>query len=296
MKKLKLLLLPILTTGILYTAPAQDFVYRFHVGAYEVIMLSDNQGQGNSGILIGATEEIKKQTIPGGTFPNGVNYFIVKTPGKNYLIDGGLGTRMAANLEAIGMVPDDVDTILLTHMHGDHIGGLRKGEHPMFPNAVLKIPAPEFEYWTSDEILAGIPENQRRSFTAARDIVGIYEQNYPVALIQPLTAASNLPDGMHPIAAYGHTPGHTAYLVISKGEKLLIWGDLTHAMAVQMPYPEIAVTYDVDPVTAVKYRLELLKFVTDNKIPVAGMHIAYPGAGAVTKAPSGKGYVFTPYR
>lgn len=284
----------LLSVGSL-TATAQNYVHRFPVGEYEVIMLSDNQGRGNSGILIGATEQIKSETIPDGSFPNATNYFIVKTPSKNYLIDGGVGTRIAANFEAAGMVPDDIDIILLTHMHGDHIGGLRNGDRPRFPEAVLKLSEPEFEYWAGGDLTA-IPENQRRSFTAARDVVEAYEQNDPVTLLEPLDPAANLPDGIHPIRAYGHTPGHTAFLVVSKGQKLLIWGDVTHAMAVQMPYPEISVSYDVDPRTAAESRLEILKFVTDNNIPIAGAHIAYPASGVVTKAPSGKGYVFTPYK
>jgi glyoxylase-like metal-dependent hydrolase (beta-lactamase superfamily II) len=110
------------------------------------------------------------------------------------------------------------------------------------------------------------------------------------------------PEGIavRPIAAYGHTPGHTLYLLSSGGERLLIWGDLTHAMAVQMPFPQVAVTYDVDSEQAVASRKTVLEFVVKNKIPVAGMHIAYPGMGVVSansakNPPENSVYRFTPF-
>jgi glyoxylase-like metal-dependent hydrolase (beta-lactamase superfamily II) len=101
-----------------------------------------------------------------------------------------------------------------------------------------------------------------------------------------------LPD-IQGIAAYGHTPGHTAFMVGSSGQQMLIWGDLTHATPVQMPYPQLAVTYDVDPNQAVASRMKILEYIAKNNIPIAGMHIAFPGMGHV-KANSEGGYAFTP--
>ena len=93
--------------------------------------------------------------------------------------------------------------------------------------------------------------------------------------------------------AVGHTPGHTAYLVQSGGWKLLIWGDVTHAMALQMPHPEIYPAYDYDPVTATATRQTILEQVSRDNIPVAGMHSPFPGVGRIQKDPNG-GYSFTP--
>jgi glyoxylase-like metal-dependent hydrolase (beta-lactamase superfamily II) len=95
------------------------------------------------------------------------------------------------------------------------------------------------------------------------------------------------------LATYGHTPGHTSFLIESKESKLLIWGDLTHAMAIQMPYPQVAVTYDVNPEGAVQSRKAVLTYVSENHIPVAGMHIAYPAIGEI-KSISDGGYQFLP--
>jgi len=103
--------------------------------------------------------------------------------------------------------------------------------------------------------------------------------------------------GVSAIAAYGHTPGHTMFLVESGGKKLLVWGDLTHAMAIQMPRPSVSVTYDSDPVAAAEARKEVLKYVSENKIPVAGMHVAYPGVGGVETDPENPGgYKFIPIK
>jgi glyoxylase-like metal-dependent hydrolase (beta-lactamase superfamily II) len=103
--------------------------------------------------------------------------------------------------------------------------------------------------------------------------------------------------GIYAIAAYGHTPGHTMFMVESDGEKLLIWGDLAHAMAIQMPRPGISMTYDADPVAAAKVRIAVLDYVAENEIPVAGMHVAYPGIGRVSKDPENSGgYKFIPKR
>ena len=107
-----------------------------------------------------------------------------------------------------------------------------------------------------------------------------------------MAVGSETGDGIQPLAAYGHTPGHAMFLIQDSGEQLLIWGDLAHAMAVQMAHPKISVTYDVDPDMARESRQKVLKYVAEEGIPIAGMHIPTPGTGKVEK--DGKGYVFLP--
>jgi glyoxylase-like metal-dependent hydrolase (beta-lactamase superfamily II) len=109
------------------------------------------------------------------------------------------------------------------------------------------------------------------------------------------TGGTETVKGIYAIAAYGHTPGHTMFMLESGGEKMLIWGDLTHAMAIQIPRPGVSVTYDTDPVAAAEVRKAVLEYAAENKIPVAGMHIAYPGMGYVNKDPEDtEGYKFMP--
>jgi len=297
MKKIFTLIITIMivTTSNL-SAQRNENVYTYNVGNYEVSLLSDNQGKGNTGILIGATSDMIKNAIPDGTFPNGMNAFLVRTSGKTILVDTGLGKNLLENLQSLGVSPEQVDVILITHMHGDHIGGMLKEDVVVFPKAEVYLPQPEHDYWMSDEAMNKVLESRRGGFMNARKVVEAYQNK--LHLFQPAELGQNtteiIPD-IQGFAAYGHTPGHSMFMLQSNNEKMLIWGDLTHAMAIQMPYPEVAVTYDVDPKQAVKYRKEVLEYVSINKIPVAGMHIAYPGMGTLTTNPNG-GYTFHPFK
>ncbi|MDR3339412.1 MAG: MBL fold metallo-hydrolase [Candidatus Symbiothrix sp.] len=236
-------------------------------------------GAGNTQTLIGVTPELIQKYLPDG-FRTEVNAFLVKTPEKTILIDAGLGQGLSKNLKTLNVQAGQIDIILLTHMHGDHIGGLLSDEKKVFPNADLFLSKPEYDYWIKSD-------NKR-----AKTVLEAYKDR--LKLFQPVEPGSkkqNLFPGIQGIAAYGHTPGHTAYLLESGSSKLLIWGDLTHVMAIQMPHPEIAMTYDVDAKQAINSRKKLLEFVAKNNIPVAGMHILFPAVGEVKT--DGQGYLFT---
>ncbi|MDR0394384.1 MAG: MBL fold metallo-hydrolase [Tannerella sp.] len=291
--------LPVLISLLIFFSghkpKAQEHVITFNAGSMTVTLLSEApQEQGKTGILIGATEEMLKQTAPEGVYPTAVNAFLVETETHTILFDAGYGRKLFDNLKAYRKTVADIDVVVLTHMHGDHIGGLlRGGAEKSFPAASLYIPKPEYDYWMSDEAMLKLPENRRGGFAAARKVVDAYKDKLHLFVPGETDGAEELIPGIRSIAAYGHTPGHTGYLLESEGSKLFIWGDLAHAMAVQMPYPAVAVTYDVDPVKAVEYRRRLLEYVSDNKIRIAGMHVPFPGIGDVKKNQSG-GYVFTP--
>jgi glyoxylase-like metal-dependent hydrolase (beta-lactamase superfamily II) len=256
--------------------------FSVQVGDYAVYLLSEGQQKGNTGILIGATPEMIAQAIPDGAFPNAVNAFLIRTPEKNILVDTGFGRLLFNHLDSLGLNADKITDILLTHLHGDHIGGLLKAGKILFPNAKIYVSQLEYDYW--------IKSNNQQ----AANVLNAYKNRLILFSPDELgNIQTELLPGIFPIATYGHTPGHTSFLVQSKNEKLLVWGDLSHAMAIQMPYPQVAVTYDVYPEDAVRTREAVLKYVSDNRIPIAGMHIAYPGIGTVTSASEG-GYVFTP--
>lgn len=257
------------------TAPGE--VFRTQVGDIRVDMLPEVQRMGKQDILLGVSSEDIAKFIPSGTYPSAVAVFLVRTPNRTILIDTGYGTKVAENLAFCGVKPEDIDAVLITHSHGDHIGGLLKDGAPAFPNASVYIAKPEYE-WS---------ESVREKLAPYRKV----EQFTPGGL----ESGDELIPGIRPIAAYGHTPGHTLFMIGSKGRRLLVWGDLTHAMAIQMPMPGISVTYDKNPVEAAVSRRAVLKYVSDNKIPVGGMHIAFPGMGRVAPDPkSPNGYSFDP--
>jgi glyoxylase-like metal-dependent hydrolase (beta-lactamase superfamily II) len=262
---------------------AQQNVITFEIGSFAVSLLSEGQGQGNSGILIGATGEMLEKCAPDGKFPIATNAFLVETKDKTILFDAGYGRNLFDNLQSLKKKVENIDVIILTHMHGDHIGGLLRDGKKSFPKATLYIPQPEYDYWMSDK--AGNSANARKVIEIYKDKLQLFE---PGTIEKP----QELIKGVRSVAAYGHTPGHTGYLLESDDSKLLIWGDLTHAMAVQMPYPQIAVTYDVDPKMAIEYRRQILEYVAENKIQIAGMHIPFPAMGKVRKDKTGNGYDF----
>ena len=271
-------------------------IFSMKLGNSKLYLLSEGQRDGNTGILIGAKPEITAKYAPNNSFPMATNAFLWQVDGKNILFDTGYGRELFNNLKFLKVKPEDIDAIFITHMHGDHIGGLLVDDKAAFPKATLYISQTEYDYWTSDETMKQAPENSRGGFLAAKKVAEAYKKNLhlfdPNALNPPYT--KELCHGVKAVAAYGHTPGHTAYLITSDNKELLVWGDLAHAMAVQMPYPEIAATYDTTPEMAVKSRLAILEFVSEQKIPVAGMHIPYPSIGTIVKA--NPGYRFVPVK
>ena len=254
-------------------------VFTTKVGEIEVAMLSEGQSEGDPKILIGATEEDLARFIPTGKQATAVAVYVVRTPDGPVLIDTGFGRNIEKNLKEIGLAPGDIARVLITHSHGDHIGGLLKDGKRAFPNARVYIAKKEYD-WS---------ESARKALEPYGEAVELIE---PGTLDKP---GAPVASGIRPIAAYGHTPGHTMFMVESGAKKLLVWGDLAHAMQIQMPRPGVSVTYDSDPNLAAKTRREVLAFAAENGVAVAGMHIPYPGVGTVGEDPEQpEGYRFVP--
>jgi len=272
---------------------AQDNVVTFNVGSSAVTLLSEGQRMSGTNILVGATEEMIKQAIPDGTYPGATNVFLVEIAGKIILIDAGLGMKTIENLEFYGKKASDIDAVFITHFHGDHIGSLLLNKVKSFPKATLYVPKPEYDYCVSDAILNSIPENRRGSIMSVRQILSAYKDQLIVFTPAEIANATDLIPGLKGVAAYGHTPGHTGFLLESDESKLFFWGDLTHAMAIQMPFPEVAMTYDSDTEKAIETRQKLLIYLLENNIRVAGAHIPFPGIGFLSKK-NNDGYHFIP--
>lgn len=264
------------------------------VGAVKVDMLSEKQTEGKAALLVGIDEASLKTLLPEGTYPTAYNAFLIRTPQKTVLVDAGLSAEaLLARLKALGVAPEELDAVFLTHMHGDHIGGLLADGKAVFPKAAVYLAGQERDYWSDDKAMNALPENKREGFAKARNVLEVYGKS--LHLFNPVGLADGpkeLVPGVKAVAAFGHTPGHTMFLIESEGKRLLLWGDLTHAMAVQMPHPEVAMVFDVDAKAAVATRMAVLDYVARHNVPVGGMHVPFPGMG--TLAASGSGYVFTP--
>ena len=271
-------------------------IFKYKLGDSELILLSESQGYGNISILLGATPEMIAECIPDSVFPNAMNAFLFRTPEKNILIDAGLGTKIFDYLDKLKVKREDIDIVLITHMHGDHIGGLLKDGEVAFPNATLYISYKEHDYWMDDQEMAKLPINRQGGFQKARDVIKAYNKRIVYFYPQQIGKKNEpiLP-GIEALAASGHTQGHVMYLLASGDEKILVWGDLIHAMDIQMPYPQVAVTYDTNPNEATIARMNILKYISNQHLPIAGMHIPYPAIGIIKDNEKG-GYQFIPVK
>jgi glyoxylase-like metal-dependent hydrolase (beta-lactamase superfamily II) len=261
---------------------SDDLIFSYKTGSFDVYTLVENRGQGRASILLGAARESVDKYIPGGTYESETNTFLIRGGGRNILVDTGFGTTLFDSLEKLAVTPGMIDAVLITHMHGDHIGGLQKNGKALFPNAKIYLALQERDYWTKTHVNQG-------AVAALAPYASRVETFLPGALG---TKIAELLPGITPVAAAGHTPGHTLFMLESSGQKLLIWGDLMHAQSIQFPLPEISVSYDTDPVMAADIRKKVLEYAAANRIPIAGMHLVYPAIGTVTA--DGRGFSLSP--
>jgi len=245
---------------------------------YKVFVLEDVARQGNIDILISPNLDTLRKYIPDGSYPSAINAVLLQRNDSNFLFDTGIGQKLIQNLDSQGVKPTDVSKIFITHCHGDHIGGLLQNGEAVFPNAQLYMNRVEYDYWLKE---------QNALFL---QVIDKYKNQLQLFDIENNAENKPLCEDIFAVAAYGHTPGHTMYLV-GKGEnQTLIWGDLTHVMPIQMPHPEYSVSYDFDAKQAADTRQQVLNFAADKNINVIGMHIP-GGIGKVTKNENG-GYIF----
>ena len=264
----------------------------FKIGQSEIFLLNEAESEREKSLLVGADETQIKQYLPSGKFFMAVNVFLVRTPESLILVDAGYGPKLFDNLKKLNVSRDQIDAVLLTHMHADHIGGLLLEGKPAFPKAKVYVAERERAYWTDTSIMATLPQAQQERFVQVQNTLRAYGDR--VIIFNPGELGSEIADllpGIRPVEAYGHTPGHTMYLLGSGKDQLLFWGDLTHAMAIQMPVPQVAMTFDVDPKAAAETRIKALRYVVEHSLTVAGAHIPIPGAGRLSA--QGAGYGFT---
>jgi len=225
-----------------------------------------------------------------------VNAFLVNTGTKLVLVDTGSGNlfgptlgNLLANLKASGYEPGQVDEVYITHMHPDHVGGLSTDGKMNFPNAIVRADKHDADYWLSAETLAKADEGSKGFVQGAQAMLGPYVQ---AGKFKPFEGDTELVPGVRAHAAYGHTPGHTIYVVESNGQKLVLWGDLMHVAALQFPDPSITIKFDSDSKAAMAQRKKAFADAAKNGFWVGAAHLPFPGLGHLKSA--GKGYTFIP--
>lgn len=277
--------------------------YRMMVGQFEVTALFDGALQMDVKRLINARQsDIKKSLARAFSGPDkmqtAVNAYLINTGKHLVLVDAGGGSlygpqlgRMLSNLKASGYDPDQVDKIILTHMHGDHIAGLiDNSNRPAFSNATVFVEENESGYWLSEKNEAAAPAAWKRIFTAAKNVSAPYLRN---GIWKTFTVGSPIVSGINTIPARGHTPGHSIVTIESNGQRLLIVGDLVHSHAVQFTNPDVAFDFDVKPKQAIETRRAVLRALAKSKELVAGSHLPFPSIGRV-RAEGLNRYVWVP--
>jgi glyoxylase-like metal-dependent hydrolase (beta-lactamase superfamily II) len=277
--------------------------YRLMVGDFEVTAISDGTVKlPMLKLLMNAKPEQLAAALKAGflkeTVETSVNAFLVNTGSKLVLIDTGaaglfgptLG-NLLTNLKAAGYQPEQVDEIYITHMHADHVGGLMSGAALAFPNAVLRINKEDTDFWLSVEKMNAAPDGSKGFFQGAMASVNPY---VAAGKLKTFSGDTDLVPGIHSQSAFGHTPGHTTYIVESKGERLELWGDLMHVAAVQFENPSVTIQFDTDSKAAAASRNTAYAEAAKSGSLVGLAHVAFPGLGHLRVAADGKGYVWVP--
>lgn len=228
-----------------------------------------------------------------------VNCFLLRGPAGTVLVDcgsqdkfGPTAGKLYENLAAAGVDPREIGHVLLTHCHPDHSCGLvdlRTGAK-LLPNATVIVNHKEITHWFSDEQMAQADERKReRYFRWTREQVGPYRDTDRLRLAQD---GEEVLAGITLVECAGHTPGHSAWLVRSGGQQMIIWGDLAHVPEIQAARPEVSMSFDFDPDLAAANRTALLARILGEDMLVAGMHVHFPGFGWLVR--EGTGYRIAP--
>ena len=275
--------------------------YRMMLGDFEVTAISDGtielpmaqmlQGKPRKDI-----DRLLARAFLGTPLELSVNAFLVNTGAKLVLIDTGSGSffgptlgRAVANLKAAGYQPEQVDEIYITHMHPDHAGGLIADGKASFPNAIVRADQHDADFWLSPATLEKATKDEKGFVEQAQ---AAFRPYVDAGRFKPFAGDTELVPGVRAHASYGHTPGHTTYVVESGGKRLVLWGDLMHVAAVQFPAPFVSIQFDADSRAARAQREKAFAEAARQGDWIGAAHLPFPGIGHIRA--DGKGYAYFP--
>jgi glyoxylase-like metal-dependent hydrolase (beta-lactamase superfamily II) len=278
-------------------------LYRYKIGGYELTALSDgvwDRPIDDKFVRNADPAEVRKAMtdafMPASDkLPIPFTALLVNTGTKLVLIDTGSGGQIAttagtlnANLAAAGVSPEQIDVILISHFHPDHINGIKtKDDALVFPKAEIKVPALEWDFWMDESLPAKAPPELKGYVLNARRIF----RNIAKDVTRFLPGADLAP-GIASIAAPGHTLGHTAFSVASERQSMLVLSDTTNHPKLFVRHPEWQPVFDMDGDLAVVTRKKLLDRAAADRMLVQGYHFPFPASGHIVK--SGGGYELIP--
>jgi glyoxylase-like metal-dependent hydrolase (beta-lactamase superfamily II) len=277
--------------------------YKYKVGDIEVTAVYDGiwrKPHDPTFIKNATVDETKAALAKAGLttefMPIPLTVIVLKIGGKYVMVDAGSGvgqwqanaTNLPANMRAAGIDRSQIDTILISHFHPDHVWGLmEKGTNAaVFPNAELVVNATEYNWWTDPGRVEKLPEGRRAAGKRIAEVFPTWK-NWKL-----VGKDAEVAPGVRIVEAFGHTPGHSAFLVTSGKDQLMVSNDTMYVPALLAPHPEWQGTYDQDGPTAITARRALVDRVIADRIAICGAHFPFPGAGTFVK--DGNAYAFTP--
>ena len=273
---------------------------RYRLGEFEITALNDGvRPTDNPEKIFGINQKpedvaaaAEANFLPTDKMLNGFTPVIINTGKELVLFDTGNGARgrpnagnLAKQIAAAGFMPEQIDIVVITHCHGDHIGGLMEEGRPLAPNARYVIGRTEYDFWSSPDRLSGRTENAGKLVQANvvpfRDKMTFLEDEGEVV------------SGIRSINAFGHTPGHCAWTVESAGKRIVIGADFCNHYILSLRYPDWHVSFDMDKDMGVATRKRMLDMLSTDRLPFTSYHMPFPAVGFVEKGADG-GYRFVP--
>ena len=276
--------------------------YSYKVGPdAEIISLYDGiwQKPHDENFIKGVSVDETKQALrdaglDDGAIPIEFAFTVIKTGGKTILVDAGTGGQLAptaglatAGMKAAGIAPEDIDTVIVSHFHPDHIFGLMEKETnaQVFPNAEIMVGETEYAFWTDAGLIEKLPENRR-------GLANRIQATFPTwKNVSKYSGGQELVPGVTAIDAFGHTAGHTVFRVSSGDEQVMLLGDAMNLPALFLANLDWQMAFDADKDAATATRKALVDEVVADGIKVAGYHFGFPNSGKIIK--DGSGFVFT---
>jgi glyoxylase-like metal-dependent hydrolase (beta-lactamase superfamily II) len=277
-------------------AGAQPGFYRFRIGSFEALALNDGgmaTTTNESPFGVGEPKEkviatLKDSFLPTDKVHIPFNVLVVRIGSELVMIDSGCGSvfgpaggKLVSNLAAAGVKPEQISAVILSHVHGDHFGGLLDAnKEPVFKNAKLFIQRQEHAFWTGsapDLSAMKLSEESKKGFiTSAQTYLTAFKGKW-----QFISGGDKLLDGIEVIDAVGHTPGHIGLLFSSGSEQLLHFVDAAHNHAISFAHPEWIMAFDAQPQVAIETRKKLFDRAAADRLRVFGAHMPFPALGHV---------------